>query len=366
MEIRGKREALAESFGMAQAIATTRSTRPVLQNLLITATKDGVVVSATDMEIGLKWHISSEDCEVLKEGSVLLPAARMAQIARSLESEEISISEGETLCVVKGGRSKFDVVTENVEDFPAIPDPPAAAALEIDAAKFAEMTHKTIFASAKESTRYALNGVHLEVKDGVLEMVATDGRRMALIKEKVGKQAKMPAAIVPQKALGQVEKLKTAAEEKLSISISERQIFFKAAKGLVVSRLIEGHFPPYGDVIPKDNNKKAVLSRAGLLSAMRQAALMTSEESKSVLMSFDDGELTITGRAPDEGTSEVKADVKYEGDKIDIRFNPQFIIDCLTVTDSEDMTIEMKEPSTPALIKDQTGFLYVAMPIHIV
>jgi DNA polymerase-3 subunit beta len=357
---------LAEGFGIAQAIATTRSTRPVLQNLLISASSDGVVISATDMEIGIKWKMDAEDCQILKEGSALLPAARLSQIARIVESEEISISKGEAGCTVKGGRSTFEVMTENVEDFPEIPNPPPKSALEIDAMKFADMTKKTIFAAARESTRYALNGVHLEVKDGHLEMVATDGRRMALVREKVGKQAVLPAAIVPQKALAQVERLQKGDEETLGIAIGDRQIFFAGKRGIVVSRLIEGHFPPYNEVIPRDNNKKAVLNRGALLSAMRQAALMTSEESKSVVMSFNDGELTVTGRAPDEGSSEVKVDAKYEGEKIEIRFNPQFIIDCLATTASEEITLEMKEPSTPALLKDGTGFLYVVMPIHIV
>jgi len=366
MEIRCKREALAEAFSMAQAIATTRGTRPVLQNLLVSASADGVVVSATDMEIGLKWKIRAEDCQVLKEGALLLPAARIAQIARSVESEEVTIAEEEKGCSIRAGRSTFEVLTEKVEDFPEVPDPPAKAALEIEAARFAAATRKTIFAAARESTRYALNGVHIEVKDGSLEMVATDGRRLALVKEKVGKQAAIPAAIVPQKALAQVEKLKGGEDDKLRISIGDRQVFFAGAKGLVVSRLIEGHFPPYQEVIPRDANKKASVSRGALLSAMRQAALMTSEESKSVLMSFDNGELTITGRSPDEGSSEVKIDVKFEGEKIEIRFNPQFVIDALATSDAEDVTLEMKEPSTPALLKDGTGFLYVVMPIHIV
>jgi len=366
MEIRGKREALAEAFMVAQAIATTRSTRPVLQNLLLTASKDGVTVSATDMEIGVKWKIASDDCEVKKEGTVLVSAARVAQIARSVESEEISLKQQEKGCLIKAGKSTFNVMVENVEDFPAIPDLPTKPALEIDAARYSDMIKKTLFAAAKESTRYALNGVHHEVNDGHFELVATDGRRMALVKEKVGKDVKMPGAIVPLKALAQVERLKAAENEKLKIFIEERQIFFATEHGMVVSRLVEGHFPPYGDVIPKDPNKKATISRGAVLSAMRQAALMTSEESKSIVMAFNNGELTVTGRAPDEGWSEVKVDVTYEGEPIEIRFNPQFIIDCLSVADSDDVAMEMKEPSTPALMKDGSNFLYVVMPIHIV
>jgi DNA polymerase III subunit beta len=160
MEIKGKREALAEGFAMAQAIATTRSTRPVLQNLLLTATSEGVTVSATDMEIGLRWKIAAEDCEVKKEGTALLSAARIAQIARSVESEEISIKLQEKGCLIKAGKSTFNVMVENVEDFPAIPELPAKPALEIEADKYLTMIKKTLFAAAKESTRYALNGVH--------------------------------------------------------------------------------------------------------------------------------------------------------------------------------------------------------------
>lgn len=366
MEISVKREALSEAFSIAQSVATARSTRPVLQNALLTASAEGLSVAATDMEIGITWKISAEDCRTAKEGVLLLPAARMAQIARSVEAADISLKSDKTSCTVRAGRSVFNVLTENAEDFPAMPALPSEAALEIEAEKFASMTRKTIFAAARESTRYALNGVHMQVEAGVMEMVATDGRRMALMKEKLGGKVDMPAAIVPQKALAQVEKLKAAAGESLKVFIQERQIFFATASGVVVSRLVEGHFPPYRDVLPKETDKKMTVSRATLLSAMRQAAIMTSEASKSVSLAFASGELTVTGTAPDEGHSEVKLDVTYEGEPLDMRFNPLFIIDALTASTSEDITIDMKEAGSPALLKDGSGFMYVVMPIHIV
>lgn len=366
MEFAGKREVLAEAFSTAQAIATTRSTRPVLQNLLLSATKQGVEISATDMEIGLKLRLPVEDCEVKKEGQALISASRVAQIARIVESEMITITRRESSCVVKAGRSVFDVVMENVEDFPQIADAPATSAIEIEAGKFASMTKKTVFAAAREATRYSLNGVHIETKDGNLEMVATDGRRLALVKEKVGKDVKLPAAIVPQKAIAFVDRLRNDGEAKFGIAIADRQIFFSGPRGTLVSRLVEGHFPPYSEVIPRDTNRKAVIGREAFLSVMRQSLLMTSEESKSALLSFTAGELLVTSRAPDEGSSEVRADVKYDGQPIEIRFNPQFIVDALTVSDSEEVSVEMKEPSTPAVIKDGTGFVYVVMPIYIV
>lgn len=366
MELTGKREVLAEAFAIAQAIATARSTRPVLQNLLLNATKQGVEVAATDMEIGLRIKVPVEDCEVKKEGQALISASRVAQIARIVESEKITITRRESSCVVKAGRSVFDVVTENVEDFPQIAEPPAKSAIEIEAGTFASMTKKTVFAAAREATRYSLNGVHIETKDGYLEMVATDGRRLALVREKVGKDVKLPAAIVPQKAIAFVERLRNDGDEKFAVAIADRQIFFTGPRGTIVSRLVEGHFPPYNEVIPRDTTRKATIAREALLSVMRQSLLMTSEESKSALLSFTAGELIVTSKAPDEGSSEVWADVKYDGEPMEIRFNPQFIIDGLTVSNSAEITIEMKEPSTPAVIKDGTGFLYVVMPIYIV
>jgi DNA polymerase-3 subunit beta len=366
MEITAKRQPLAEALAMAQAIATTRSTRPVLQNLLLTASKTGLTIAATDMEMGLRLNISTDDCKVIKEGSVLVSAQRVAQIARTVEVDEVSIKKLEASCSVRAGKSVFDVVMENVEDFPEIPEAPQKAALEVEGEKFSSMTRKTIFAAAREATRYSLNGVHVEAKDGSLELVATDGRRLALVKERVAKDAKLPPAIVPQKALGFVERLIADGSEKLAVAVGDRQIFFTGSKGSLVSRLVEGHFPPYSDVIPKDNNRKATISRTAFVSAMRQSALMTSEESKSVVMAFAGSELTITSRAPDEGSSEVKLDIKYDGAPVEMRFNPQFIIDALLVSAADDVTFEMKEPATPAVLKDGTGFLYVVMPIHIV
>ncbi|MCD6405816.1 MAG: DNA polymerase III subunit beta [Planctomycetes bacterium] len=365
MEISVRKEALSEAFGIAQAIATTRTTRPVLQNAFIQTTAGMVTISATDMEIGIIWKIPAEDCKVAQDGAVLLSASRMAQITRNIEADEITLKTEENSCVVKGGRSVFNVMTENVEDFPSLPGPSEEAALEIEAEKFARMTKETIFAAARESTRYALNGVHIQVAGGLIEMVATDGRRMALVTEKVDKNASMPAAIVPQKALAQVERLKAAEDENLKIFIQERQVFFSTAAGTVTSILVEGHFPPYKEVVPKENDKKAKISRAALLSAMRQTAIMTSEDSKSVLLSFAPGELTVTGRAPEEGSGEVKVDIEFDGEPVEVRFNPHFVIEALSAIESDDVTVEMKSPSDPAMITDGSGFVYVVMPINI-
>lgn len=365
MELKVQTDALAESFSVAQSVATTRSTRPVLQNALLSATKEGVSVAATDMEIGITWKIPAEKCTVSEDVEMLLPADRMSRITRSIGAEEITLSLEENVCTVKGARSVFEVMTENVEDFPRAPELPGEKALEIEWAKFTEMVKKTTFAAARESTRYALNGVHMAAEEGRLEMVATDGRRMALMTEKLGGKIDMPEAIVPQKAFAHIERLEGKPDEKVGIYIGERQIFFASENGILVSRLVEGHFPPYRDVIPKETNKKMTASRTELLSAMRQAAIMTSEESRSVVLSFDDGRLTVTGRAPDEGRGEVTLDIEYEGEPLEIRFNPQFVIDALTATGSAEVTMEMKEPASPAAVKDGTGFLYVVMPINI-
>ncbi len=366
MEITVRREALSEAFSIAQGIATTRSTRPVLQNALLTVSGDQTIVTATDMEIGLIWNIAPENCEIAQDGQALLPAARMAQIVRSIEAEKVTLKREDSKCVVSGGNSVFEVMTENVEDFPPVPPFPEEKVLEIEAERFNAMTRKTLFAAARESTRYALNGIRMEVADSQIEMVATDGRRMALVKEKVAKQAKMPEAIVPQKALAQVEKLKAAEGENVRVVTKERQIFFGTAQGTVVSRLVEGHFPPYRDVVPKDCTRKAKASRLTLLSALRQAAIMTSEDSKSVLMAFAGNELTVTGRSPDEGRGEARIQVEYEGGPLEIRFNPHFLIDALSASEAEEITLEMKDAGSPAAMKDGTGFLYVVMPINIV
>jgi len=365
MQLKVKREDLADAFSAAQGIATTRTTRPVLQNALLSVKKDAVVLSATDMEVALVWTIPSENCDVKSEGRVLLPAARLAQIARSVEADEVSLKAEGNTCAIKGGRSSFEVTTDEVENFPGVPAAPGDDGLDMEGAKFAEMVKKTEFAAARESTRYALNGIHIQADDGVLEMVATDGRRMALMKEKIGSGAKMPEAIVPQRALAQVDRLKFEEEEKLRISVRERTIFFITGHATVASRLVEGNFPPYREVIPKDNDKHVKASRPALLSGLRQAAIMTSEDSRSVLLAFGEKELTVTGRAPDEGTGQISLDIEYEGEPVEVRFNPQFLIDALSASSAGDVTIDLKGPGDPAAIKDGSGFLYVAMPIQI-
>ncbi len=236
---------------------------------------------------------------------------------------------------------------------------------------------RTLFATARENSRYAINGVLLKRDGKRLEMVATDGRRLALARANLtgpDKDARPISCIVPTKALGMLQKLIKEHEEPVQIAITDSQVHFSfgtaasPGRAMLASSLVEGTFPPYEDVIPRDQDKKVTFDKDLLSSAVRRAALLTNEESRGVRMAFDGKKKSVdlSSRAPEMGEAQVKVDVSsYEGEAIEIGFNPQFITDALKVIDQPEVILELKAPNKPGLIKSGNDFMYVVMPVNL-
>jgi DNA polymerase-3 subunit beta len=240
---------------------------------------------------------------------------------------------------------------------------------------------RTTFATARETSRYAINGVLLKRDGKRLEMVATDGRRLALCRTQLSasdKDGKAVSCIVPTKALSMMQKLITSPDDQVQIAITDNQIFFTvlspADKGeptgraTLSSNLVEGSFPPYEDVIPKDHDKRIVFDKDVLASAVRRAALLTNEESRGVRMHFQGKSKTLelSSRAPEMGEAQIKIDLaKYEGDDIEIGFNPLFLTDALKVIHDPEVIFELKASNKPGVVKSGTDFVYVIMPVNL-
>ncbi len=391
MKVVCDRAALLEAINLVSGIVASRTPRPQLTCVKLSAAKKGkggiLTLAATDAEISLRLQVDQVDVE--SPGEALIPADKLRQIVSAEDNEPTLTLEADGDTVdIRGEDAHFKVYGYPPEDFPAIPEfktavaggaghAPAKAVFSHPAASLAELITRSIFATARENTRYAINGVLLNREGKKLEMVATDGRRLALCRAALTqKEGPSVKCIVPTKALNQLQKLLGGAEGNVDVAITDNQIFFNIAspgdnvdgRAVLSSNLVEGAFPPYEDVIPKDHDKTVHFDRDVLFSAVRRAALLTNEESRGVRMTFtaSDKRLDLSSRAPEMGEANIQVDLtEYKGEDIEIGFNPGFITDALKVITDPDVIMELKKENKPGLIRSGNDFLYVVMPVNL-
>lgn len=389
MKVICDRSALMDAASLAASVAPARTPKPQLSCVHLTAARrdEGgagtLTLSATDADISLR--LSTPQVEVQEEGETLVHAQKLQQIVGAQDDPTLTLDAAAEQTVIRGSGARFTVFGFSPKDFPAVPGFPKAGTaqdrFEIAPGDLADIIARTIFSTARENSRYAINGVLLKRDGKKLEMVATDGRRLALARTTVtvGEDAtEGGSCIVPTKALNLVNKLLHNAGEVVRVAITDNQIMFafddakadEPGTGTVLtSNLVEGNFPPYEDVIPRDQDKKATLDVVTVGSAVRRAALLTNEESRGVRMLFSTGDgpkLTLSSRAPEIGESEVNVELKaFEGDEIEVGFNPGFITEALKVIDDDTVTFEMKAPNKPGLLRAGNDFLYVVMPVNL-
>lgn len=391
MKVICDRGALLDAVNLVSGVVASRTPRPQLQCVKFTATKTGkvgeITLSATDAEVSLRLQTSQVD--VQETGDALIPADKLRQIV-SAEQGDATLtieSEGEA-CHIRGQDARFKVYGYPAEEFPPIPDivavvegrdgVKAKATFAHRAGSLSDMISRTLFATARETSRYAINGVLLKREGKKLEMVATDGRRLALCRQTLAggdKDAPAISCIVPSKALSLLLKLIDDPESTIQVAITDSQILFAVGspeeggkRAVLTSNLVEGTFPPYEEVIPKDQDKKVTFDRDVLMSAVRRAALLTNEESRGVRLSFNgkDKRVELSSRAPEMGEAEVTIDVSaYEGGDIEIGFNPAFIVDALKVISDPEVTMELKASNKPGVMRSGTDFVYVVMPVNL-
>lgn len=390
MKVICDRAALLDAVNLVTGVAATRSPKPQLTCVRLEASKQGsagqLTLFATDGEVTVR--LTTANVEVSQPGETLIPAQKLQQIVAAEDADPTLTlhAEGDKL-TVKGQGAKFTVYGFPAADFPPAPDFPepgqknVRAIFKVMGSDFALLTSRTLFATARETSRYAINGVLMKAVGKKLEMVATDGRRLALAR---GVAEGAPAdpgvsAIIPSKALNLVSKLIDGSEDTVRIAITDNQAMFwfgdagEAPRALLTTALVEGAFPPYEEVIPRDSDKKAVFDVIELRNGVRKAALLTNEESRGVRMAFTSGKskgsekkLRLSSRAPEVGEADIDVALEsFDGEDIEIGFNPSFITDALKVVNDPQVVVEMKAPNKPGIIKAGPDFLYVVMPVSL-
>ncbi len=367
MKLICNRGALLEGLSVAGNATASRNIKPALQCVKLTASADKLIVAATDLEVAIRFQ--NAQVQVERQGEALVPLDRLRDIVRESLDDTLSLELSNEGLNIKGQDSHFRIYVQDPADFPPVPDFEGEADLEVTAAQLKQLIGQTLFAVAKENTRYAFNGVLLHIKGKKLVLVGTDGRRLAHARGDLASLSKADAedtkAIIPQKTLQMIDKLLTDGEEKVAVQLRDNQVIFHTANATLTSNLVEGQYPPYEDVIPRDCGKKMTAGTANFLSAVKRASLLATEEAKGVRFSFNNGGLVLTSRSPDAGESTINFACKYDGEPIEIGFNPAFLIEALKVADSDEITLEMTMPNRPGLLKSGANFQYVIMPLNL-
>lgn len=359
--------AMREALNLAGSTVAARTPKPVLQCVKLQASDNTLTLLSTDLEAGCRYQITAVQVE--EEGEALAPAERINGIVReSADDEALTLQTEKQTLHVKGGGTHFKVFGYDPGEYPEVADFDGDGDLKVSAEMLGGMIEKTLFATAKAHSHYAISGVLWEAEGKKLKLVATDGHRLALVNgAAAGQVSKKVNAIVPTKMMGLLSRLIAAGagEETFEVKVQENQVLVRTARAILVSTLVQGNFPKYQDVIPKQTTCKAEVKTAQFEHRLRQAALLTDEESRGVKFGFAPEQLTLSSRSPETGEAEVTCPIEYDGEEMDIAFNPAFLLDALRVAEADSVTLEMNASNKPALMKAGGDFQYVLMPVEL-
>ena len=361
------KEQLITGLQAVQNIVSTRTTLPILSNVLLRGEGRKVELTATDLDVAVSCAVEGE---VQKEGTVTVPVKKLFGIVRELGNSEIEVEVDEkNMCKLKAGASFYKLNGLGADEFPPLPIFSEKKKVQIPQEKLKGMLRKTSFAVSTDETRYVLNGIFLRIKDHKITMVATDGRRLALTDEEVDLSMDSQAEfIVPTKAINELNRLLQTQGE-VTVKFNENQALFelKGETGysvVLITKLVEGNYPNYTQVIPAEATERVGLGREEFLQALRRAEIMTSEKSNSVKLTFSKNNLTITANTPEVGEGRESIAVNYKGKELAIAFNPGYLMDPLKALENDEVFLELTDELSPGVIKINGPFLYVIMPMR--
>lgn len=370
MQFSVSKNALLKELNLLQGIVEKKSTIPILSNVLIEKATDSTIsLVATDLDVSLQTECQAES---VIEGSIVLQARKLFDIVRNLPDADIKFSKDDNDWVkIVCASSEFRIVGQAKEHFPSVPVADKAG-VTIPSAVMNKLISRTVFAITQEESRYALNGALLLFSEGSLQMVATDGHRLALSTstlEQTDASAEHLKVIIPKKALIELAKLTAGADDVLELSRDENHLYFEVQNRHLTSRMLAGQFPNYELVLPKNNDKSISLNVDKITQAIRRAALMADERSHGVKVELSNGKLSITSQSADVGEAKEVIPLDYTGDTLSIGFNAQYVLDFLGVIGTEEVMFEFKDEQSPALMRPAgdggSEYKYVVMPMRL-
>ncbi len=368
MNLTISKEQIINGLQAVQNVVSTRTTLPILSNVLLRAEGDRLEFTATDLDVTISCGV---EAKVKKPGAATVPVKRLFGIVRELSNSELDIEVDEkNICAIRSGASFYKIHGLSADEFPPLPQFKEEKKVTLPQETLKGMLKKTSFAMSADESRYVLNGIYFSLKDHKLTMVATDGRRLALVDEEMDvSEQSQGDFIVPAKTVAELNRLLTDKGE-VELRYAENQASFrlhdeKSGEILIITKLIEGNYPNYRQVIPSETKERVTLVREEFLHALRRAEIMTSEKSNSVKMSFAKNRLEITANSPEVGEAKEALAVNYKGPDMAIAFNPKYMIDPLNALANDEVFIELIDELSPGVLKINGPFLYVVMPMRL-
>lgn len=364
MKFTVSRQAVLEAFQVVGLVISPRAIRPILTNVHMVVGQDLLTIMGTDLEMSIRFHVPMN--EVDEAGEAVVPAARVASILKECATETVAFeAEPGGKVRLSSGKSSFQLLSENPEEFPPIPEFDNENAFGLDRDKFVTLIRKTQFAVAREKSRFAFNGAKLHIEGDEARMIATDGKRLVMKVEQIDNSDKVSAGhIVPSRALTVFEKVMGDEDDLVRIALADNEIMVKTTRAELSSRLVEGSFPNHKAVIPEECLINLEFPREDLIRAFRQAALLTSQETRSVKLRIASGKAELSAQALDAGEAKIELDVPgYDGEELLIAFNPDFMAEGLKVMECEAVHVGFSRANQPAKITGDDGFVYVVMPV---
>jgi DNA polymerase III subunit beta len=362
------KDQLIHGLQTVQNVVSSRTTLPILSNVLMKAEDDKVEFTATDLDVTISCTVNAT---VKKKGATTIPVKRFFGIVKELASPEIELEVDEKhACSIRAGASFYKINGLSADEFPPIQKFKEDKKITLPQEKMKGMLRKTSFAISHDESRYVLNGIYIMLKEHKMSMVATDGRRLALVDEEVDiPENSQGEFIVPTKAVNEMTRL-LGDKDEVEMKFSENQVSLslkddKGNSAVVISKLVEGNYPNYKQVIPSETKERVSLPREEFLAALRRAQIMTSDKANSVKISVSRNNLAITANSPEVGEARESLAINYKGKDIQIAFNPAYLIDPLSVLSEDEVFLELIDELSPGVLKINGPFLYVVMPMRL-
>lgn len=361
------RERLQHAFQTVATVAPLRSPKPILQNVKVEVRADQATLMATDMEVGIRLTVDGLD--VSAPGSAILPAARFGSILRESSDEKLLIESTSQGTTVQGERSKFELAGGNPDEFPSLPEFAESKFHTLSSRLMRELIRRTLFATDQDSSRYALGGVKLEFGEDRIIAVGTDGRRLAKMEgpavavEDHG--AGEPMTIVPARTMQLIERALTNPDLETHLTARSNDLMVRTDQMVLFSRLLEGRFPAWRDALPDRTGTVHLEMTVGpLYSALRQASVVASDDSRGIDFTFGNGTLTLAGNTAEVGTARVEMPIAYEGEEVTVRLDHRYVADFLKVLEADkQIVVDVVGSEASALFTTDDGYGYVIMPL---
>ncbi|MEK7825529.1 MAG: DNA polymerase III subunit beta [Nitrospirota bacterium] len=370
MKVKIKREEILRGLQRVQGVTEKRNTMPILSNILIEAMENNLKIFATDLELGVSGAYKAD---ILEEGRICVSGKRLYEIIKELRDEEVSINKLENNWItLESGQSRFKIAGLPPDEFPSLPPCEEAITFSVQGKVLNYLIQKTIFAVGENDVRYILNGVLINLinkdKGSVLRVVGTDGHRLAIAETRLENSVeKEGSAVVPKKAIAEVRKIMDDTAELTSIGIGKTQVVFQSGACSLTSRVMEGNYPNYQQVIPKDTDKKVIVSKKDIEGALKRASILAGEKTKLVRLSIEEGRIELTSSSPEVGEAQDIIPAKYKGGAVAVGFNARYLLDAIAVIEGDEVLFEFKDQASPCLIreKESNNCLSLVMPMRI-